>query len=258
VILCLAASSIVAFEMSPKYKSSVIVIPVANTDRDLGAEIGGLGIGGIGGLASLAGINLHQSDARTEEALAILESRDFADRFIQTNNLLPVLFAAQWDPELHRWKASSSNAPTLDDAWKLFNKRIRSVYQDTKTGLITVSIEWRDPADAANWANSLIAQLNSEMRARAIASSDQALRYLIAQLNQTRIMELRNSIEQLIEMEQQKQMLATVSREYVFRTVDSAMPSSLKDPVITRRLVIEVGLLLGLMIGILGAMFDWI
>ena len=43
-----------------------------------------------------------------------------------------------------------------------------SVDEDKKSGLITLSITWKDPQVAANWANDLVKQLNEQLREQAI------------------------------------------------------------------------------------------
>ena len=68
--------------------------------------------------------------------------------------------------------------PTREAAMAAFAKKVRTLTYDENGHRRTLSIEWRDPATAANWANQLVAQVNAEMRARAIASTNASLRYL--------------------------------------------------------------------------------
>ena len=46
---------------------------------------------------------------------------------------------------------------------KIF-KSILSVDEDKKSGLISLSISWKDPEVAAEWANDLVKQLNEQLR----------------------------------------------------------------------------------------------
>jgi len=44
--------------------------------------------------------------------------------------------------------------------------------------MLTISVEWRDRDVAAQWANQLVAQLNEEMRQRAIDEATGMILYL--------------------------------------------------------------------------------
>ena len=52
--------------------------------------------------------------------------------------------------------------PTEQKAIKSF-KSILSVDEDKKSGLISLSISWKDPEVAAQWANDLVKQLNEQL-----------------------------------------------------------------------------------------------
>lgn len=262
LIICIVLGALTgtagALLMHPKYRTSVILMPTAEEEKDLGAGLGALAdIGGLGQLASLAGVNIGGSDAKTNEALAVLQSRDFTERFIESHNLLPILYANKWDPKKTAWVVPQSDVPSLDDGWKVFDKSIRSVTQDDKTGLVTLTVKWKNRFDAADWANELVTEVNQEMRLRAIQSATSDLGYLGGELAHTKDVDLRTSIERLIELQQEKKMLATVNREYVFKTVDKALPPAANDPVVTRAFVLFAGIGLGLLLGLLGAIFDW-
>src|SRR3546814_17432411 len=51
------------------------------------------------------------------------------------------------------------------EAYKVFNG-IRQIEIDQQIGLITLSVDWTDPALAAEWANKLVADINRESRER--------------------------------------------------------------------------------------------
>jgi uncharacterized protein involved in exopolysaccharide biosynthesis len=236
----------------PVYRATLVMIPAGTGDRDLSSALGNLG-----GLASLAGLNLHDADAQTEEALAVLSSRGFAERFIEERNLLPEIFYKRWDASRKQWTVAAAKQPTLAKAWKVFDKNIRKVTRDQKSGLVTLSIVWVDRVEAAKWANDLATQLNREMRERAISVSSTRLGYLQTELAKTSLVETRNAIGRLIEMQYQQRMLASVSDEFAFRIVDRAMPAEADDPVVSKGLMLAAGIFIGVLVGVTGAMFEW-
>src|SRR6185369_7489122 len=112
---------VIAFTSTPIYRSSVLLIP-ANIER--GGALGNLSstLGQLGGLASLAGIDVSGRQAETEEAMAVLKSRHFTEGFIRDRNLMPVLYENKWDAEKQRWKVPQSEQPTAGKAYALFGR----------------------------------------------------------------------------------------------------------------------------------------
>jgi uncharacterized protein involved in exopolysaccharide biosynthesis len=234
------------------YRASVVMVS-ASADRAAGAGISSA-LGQLGGLASLAGVNLGSVASDTEEALAVLKSRQFTESFIREKNLLPILYPDRWSPEIQKWR-QDSEVPSYARAYKLFNGGIRSISQDKKTGLLTLQIDWTDREVAAEWANDLVSRLNNEMRGRAVAKTESSLGYLEKELNSTSGVATRDAISRLIEAQVKQRMLANVAQEYAFRVVDKAMVSDASDPVQPRRVLILLsGLLLGLATGIIAVL----
>ncbi len=250
VILFTAAFTTAAYTITPIYRASTVLIP-ASSERGSSGVLGSA-LGQLGGLASLAGISVGSGDAETEEALAVLRSRQFTERFIIDNNLLPKLFAEKWDVSNNKWKVAEKEQPTLAKANAYFTKNIRTVAQDKKTGLVTLQIDWKDRNEAAAWANELVQRLNSDMRARAIAKSDASVGYLEKELKNTSLIGTQEAINRLIEAQVKQRMLASVSQEYSFRVVDKAMAVDEDDPIRPKKLLLlAAGPFFGSFLGIL-------
>ncbi len=239
VLLFTAAATTAAFLIAPTYEATVVLVP-ANTER-VGESLGASAVGQLGGLASVVGLNLNSRGSATEEALAILRSRQFTEAFISDRQLMPELFAGKWDAERKQWKASIEGQPTLAKANKYFDKKIREVTQDKKTGLISLRVIWKDRNEAADWANDLTRRLNEEMRARALRREDLAVGFLNHELQSTTEVVARDAIGRLIESELKQRMLANVTQEYAFRVVDRAMPPDSDDRVGPQRVQLIVG-----------------
>lgn len=242
-----------AFLMTPVYRATTVVIPAVNEQTGLGVL--GSALGQLGGLASLAGINLTDSGSHTQEALAVLRSREFTEAFIRDQELMPLLFARRWDAHSRRWEGEPQDHPTLAQAFKVFDEGVREVTQDRRTGLITIAIEWKDPELAARWANDQVARLNAEMRARAIANVNASMGYLEKELEATSTVETREAISRLLEAQINQRMFANVTEEYALRVVDRALPPDRKDEVRPKKLLmLLLGFGLGVVIGVLGVL----
>jgi uncharacterized protein involved in exopolysaccharide biosynthesis len=232
--------------LAPKvYRAEVLMIPAASLGRDgLAGQLGGLG-----GLASLAGIDI--GGARSAEPVAMLQSSGFARAFVDEQKLLTVLYADKWDAQRGQWRdADPDRAPDLHDAVRLFERSVRGVEEDKKTGLVTLSIEWKDPQQAADWANLMVDRLNARMRARAIEEATANLRYLQEQLGELRVVDLNQPVGRLIETEMQQLVMAKGRPDFAFRVIDKAVAP--KWPERPKRLrTFALALLLGPMLGAL-------
>ncbi len=243
-----AAAVLIAMLTMPIYRSEIVISPV----RDEGSS-GGLSslAERFGGLASLVGGVDIGSRGNLEESIAILESRSFTKEFIEEQNLIPVLFHEIWDAENMEWLVDGQQGiPSLEDARKRFALNVRGIYRDTKSGLLTVSIEWTDPELASEWANNLIASVNEKIRRQAIFEAEKSIEFLNRELSKTSIVELKQAAYSLLAGEIKTIMLANVQDQYAFRVIDPAAPSDPDDPVRPNKVVIVfVGGMFG---GVLG------
>lgn len=254
VLFFSVAFTAAALLMTPVYRAKAILIPT-NTTQESGIGGGGSALGQLGGLASLAGVEIGSKGSPTDEALAVLKSREFTERFINDRHLLPQLFASKWDAAAGTWRGGADHQPTWGRVYNYFNERIRSVEQDKKTGLITVQIDWKGRLESAQWANELVQQLNQEMRTRAIVEADASLGFLQNELQTASVVPVRDAVARLIETQVKKRMLANVTQQYVFRIVDHALPSDVDDPLRPKKLLMFAGgPLVGLIMGILAVL----
>jgi uncharacterized protein involved in exopolysaccharide biosynthesis len=224
-IACGLVAAVFALTATKIYRADVIVTEVH--DRGLGA--GSSLVDRLGGIASLAGVNLN-ADSGGQEAQAVLDSRRLVEEFIKRNNLLP---------ELSR---NSSEPASLWLTVKRFKTGVLTINKDIRKGITTVSIEWTDPVTAARWANGFVALANDLIRARALEDAKRNIDYLNA-------VELRRVMFNIIENETKNLMLARGRVEYAFEVVDPAVPPEVRARP-QRVLMVSVGLVVGLFIGI--------
>jgi uncharacterized protein involved in exopolysaccharide biosynthesis len=220
--------------VTPVFRAQVTLLPVLNKP---GQGLMGQ-LGALGGLAGLAGINLEGGDKA--EPMAVLNSKDFARSFIEDEKLLTVVLYDKWDEKTGKWKAQGGpDQPDIRDAVERFDKEIRRVGEDRKTGVITLIVDWKDPVEAAKWANMLAARINVQMRQRAIENADRSINYLRAELSTTKEVSLQQSISRLIESQMQTMMMARGNAEYAFRVVDEARVP--KRRMFPKRALISIG-----------------
>lgn len=229
LVLGIVAATTVQF-LPREYEAKVLLVPV-NTSEE--GQLGGLSslASQFGGLASLAGLSL-EGNSKKAQFVAVLQSEALTQKYIADNNLLPVLYAKKWDPVGNRWRVTDQKKiPTLWQANRYFDKGVRTVATDQKTGLVTLTITWTNPRLAAQWANGLVKMANDYLRDKAIAESERNIAYLTDQATKTDQVGVKDVIYTILQTEISKVMLARGNDQYAFTVIDPAFvperPSSL-------------------------------
>ncbi|GAC25051.1 lipopolysaccharide biosynthesis [Paraglaciecola mesophila KMM 241] len=260
------ASVFYALSLPNIYKSEALLAPA---DSDQQGGLSGLS-GQLGGLASLAGVNLGGGKTdKTALAIEILKSREFFAKFAEKHDILPGLVAVKdWDmssntviydedvylPQSKEWirevQPPKKAKPSMQEAKKEFDA-LFSVEQNPDNGMVLIGVEHYSPEVAKQWVDWLVQDINSVMKARDKAEAKNSIQYLQSQIAQTNIVEQKTLLYQLVEEQAKTLMFAEVRDEYVFKTIDSAQVSELKF-MPNRLLIVIFGCLVG---GVLSTIF---
>jgi uncharacterized protein involved in exopolysaccharide biosynthesis len=229
--LCVAAAVILALTATPIFRAEVTVAPV----KENGMGGGGSLTGELGGLASIAGLDLGDTGAN-KEYQAVLQSRHLIEEFVRRNDLVPQLLLGLKTPQ-NLWFAG-----------EVFRKNVVVITEDKLKGITTVSIEWTDPVTAARWANGFVALANELIRTRAIENASRNVDYLNKQSSQTTELGVQRAMFNLIESQMKTLMLANGRSEYAFTIVDPAVPPQIRARP-KRTLIVLTGGVIGLLLG---------
>jgi Chain length determinant protein len=251
-IFCLlftAGSVIYALTREPLYESDSLLAPVKEDAGQLGALSGVLGqFAGIAG-----GLGVSGGSANEDEAVAVLQSREFSLRFMREHALLPLMFPKIWDAGLQKWRPRNDGTerpagPSPDDAVQSFES-MRTVTVDRRTEFVRLAIRAPTAALARDWSTSMINELNDALRSRALEESQRAVTLLSKSVETEQVQSMRTAAASLLESQLRRQVLAQSRRDYALRILD---PPSLPDqrfyPKRTRMVIIGFGL--GLLLGI--------
>ena len=246
------------------YRAEALLLP--NT-RDNSSNLSSLA-SQYGGLASLAGINIGaRGSDKAELGIGVLQSRKFITNFIGKHQILVPLMAADgWSPltkelsidsdlynvEKQEWvrdvRPPKSVIPSPNEAYEQFVE-ILFVERDEKTGFVTVAVEHHSPEIAKRWVDWLVEDLNAVILQEDVTEAEQAVDYLNKQIESTPLAGLRDVFFRLIEEQTKTIMLAKVSEEYVFKTIDPAVIA--EDKVRPRRaLIVILCIVIGLFVGL--------
>ncbi|MEM6818425.1 MAG: Wzz/FepE/Etk N-terminal domain-containing protein [Pseudomonadota bacterium] len=238
---------------TPLYRAQVLIAPTEQ-------QTDGSGLGALasqfGGLASFAGVQVG-GGAKKDQALAILRSHRFTENFIVSRNLMPTLFRDKWDAQNSSWKSSldTTDVPSIADAVRKFDEKIRRVSEDQRTGLVQLSITWEDREIAALWANEMIQDLNDFLRQIALDQSSANIEFLRAELEKNSLIQVRQAIFSLIEQQVELSMLANTRREYAFEVLDPAVAPDFDDVYWPMKVaLIAFALILGAVVGVFAAL----
>ncbi|KAF7788312.1 hypothetical protein PRUB_a2939 [Pseudoalteromonas rubra] len=268
VVCALASVASVFYALNEKdiYKAEVLLAPVSENN---GAGVGGLISGQLGGLASLANINLGSNTTvnKTQLAMQIISSRKFVSEFVEKYKILPDLIAANgWDRTSDQVTYDSEAYDTANERWirqvpfpltqipshqeahRAF-LRIFNVNQDKETGLISISVRHYSPTIAKRWVDKLVVEINEVMRKADILEAEKSISFLEKELNKTKVADFKNAFHSLIEEQTKTIMFAKVRDEYVFKTVDPALAPEQKDGP-NRAFICVLGFMAGLLFGV--------
>lgn len=226
IIVLVTASSILitliyAFTVTPTYKPSLMMIPAEQPELS-GSQIAGQ----LSGLANLVGLTTSSGTGPTKSAtaLAILTSRSFAEEFIKRNNLMKELNYKDWDDKRKKWKKGE---PSMWATSTAFSSMLEIV-EDRKSSIITLSIEWKDPVQAAQWLNESVDFLNLYIRNQTLDETAKNLEYLESELVQDSSNNAQAVLYALMSEEQSNAMMASVREQYSMKIIDRAVPPEKK------------------------------
>jgi len=248
-----------------QYKATVVLAPAQQQSGGLASALGR-----VGGLASLAGLNIGSGESSDSQiAQEIMGSWSFIDKFIVENDLAVEVYAASrwrekqnelaidddiYDVASQEWLIEDDDTdelrpPTSWELYKEFVDRI-TISEDSRTGLVSVSIEYFSPYMAQAWVDLYVQAINSHMQSREVVKVSRNIEYLQNQISKTAITEMQEVFFVLVEEQIKAKMVAEASPDYAFVAVSPSMvPEENSQP--KRALICILGTLLGGMLSVL-------
>lgn len=239
------------------YTSSALLAP-ASKDDSLSSTMGG-----VSGLASLAGVGFTSTNAtKTEEAIERIKSYEFFTTYILPNIKLEDLIAVkEWNPDknvliydndlynsnTNKWTNNLKNSkglmPSKQKSYKKY-KQILGINVDDTTGFVTLSIVHMSPVIAKNWLDLIIFHINESMREVDKKDAQNAINYLNQSSKDISIQSIREVINALLQSKMQTLMLASSNKAYIFKIIDSPIIPEVKSSPL-RSLICIFGTILG-------------
>ena len=172
------------------YQSKAVLIPLGKPTNSLQSALGELG--------SLLPIGMASTENPAIRLLAILQSRTLAEDVIQRLDLMPLLFASDWDATEKRWQ--TDEPPTMAEAVKTMQEEVVGSAWDELKGIITLTVEYTDAELAAAIANAYVEALQRSLNENAFTLAKKNRVFIEVQLDKNR-QELSASEEALRQFE---------------------------------------------------------
>jgi uncharacterized protein involved in exopolysaccharide biosynthesis len=220
--------------LPPVFEAKVVLSPAQQAQASSASSL----LAQFAPIAGIAGVS-----APPQVGVATLQSVQFAENFIVKNNLLPIL--------LEGAEGAGVVQPDIRDAIQIFQQSVVKITNDAATGLLNITVSWKDPVVAAEWANAMAKAANETLRDQALAKAERNLAYLNSQLPVTTSVTVQQSIGRLLDQELQTVMLAKGNPEFAFKVIDPAkVPKTRSSPKRAQMTVLATlaGGLLGLLV----------
>ena len=187
----------------------------------------------LNSVAQLTGLNLSsQSENKGAVVTETVKSREFVKHLMSFKDVLPGLMAfeaynkekraidydkSKYIPETNEWIST----PSLIETHKEYTRNVVSIYQDkADTGFIYVSVTHPSPSFSKFLLELIVQEMNELVRQRDLKESENALSYLENELSNTKLIEMKQSINILIQSQLETQMMAKIGNDYVFRVIE--------------------------------------
>ena len=225
---------------------------------------GNQGLSQYSGLAAMAGITLPSSSGEDKAAqmIELIKSRKFVKHLMTFENILPSILAAKsynnstqellfnqklYESETKTWK--NNEIPSYLKAHSAYLNML-SITQDKKTGFIRINIEHISPVFAKDFLELIIRESNELIRKKDMEESKQGLEYLTSELTKTPFVAIKESINSLIEVQLETQMMAQINQDYILTEIEPPfIPEQKSKP--SRSFICFAGTILGCILGVL-------
>ena len=259
-ILCglfFSVSVIYSFTIEDYYQSDSILIPRESKSSNP--------ISQFSGLASLAGIGISSGSDSLVEVMELITSRDFVKHLIKFDDVLPSIMAVKeydddskkivfnsnlYNQKKRTWEGEDKDnkKPTYLEAHREYMSML-TISEDNKTGLLNLSITHVSPIFAKEFLELIIREANFLIRSKDIEASTEALKFLKQELARTQFLEIKESINQLIEAQLETQMMAKIYEDYSLIAIEPPyVPDKKSGP--KRTLIVLFFSFLGILLGI--------
>lgn len=231
----------------PVYTATAIVGPADKSDEPFGSGTGSLG--GLGGIAKHlhAGGMLGQQglDPAFDEYSALLTSNRLLDLLVRKDDILPEIFAGDWDSARARWKPHTGPVqtaiaslqrllnrpvkahPDQDDLEKYFQKNL-AVDPSLDTSFATVTLRFRSAEGAERLLGTILREADNIIRQDKRRDVAARIAYLNTALTHLTLADQKPELIDVLSQQEQEMMMIASDHLYASTLID--MPYAPRKP----------------------------
>ena len=229
----------------PVYQADAIV---TSRDSQGGGGSGSSFLSQLGGLGGAMATQFGLMNTNLDKMEIILKSREMARRVIEKHDLMPRLYAKNWDAKNKKWKVKS--APSLKVAAEGLRKGILKVVVEPRKKILQISANTDDSTLSADIVTYYLEALNTKLQEDTRTDAEGNRQYLEKQLISTQDPLLRERIQNLMAVEIEKSMLMSTKAFDVLE--NPSIPLYRLKP--KRGQIVIISFLLGIIISCMGIM----
>ncbi|HEY3777688.1 MAG TPA: Wzz/FepE/Etk N-terminal domain-containing protein [Rhizomicrobium sp.] len=225
----------------PVYTATAIVGPADKSDEPFGSGVGGE-LGGIGSIAKHlhAGGMLGQQglDQSFDEYSALLTSNRLLNILVRKDNVLPELFAEDWDFPHGRWKIHTDllhtaiaylqhllnrpvkTHPDQDDLQKYFEKNL-VVVPSLDTSFATITLRFRSPVGAERLLQTILREADNIIRQDKRRDVAARIAYLNTALEHLTLADQKPELIDVLSEQEQEMMMIESDHLYASTLIDA-------------------------------------
>jgi uncharacterized protein involved in exopolysaccharide biosynthesis len=253
------------------YSATLMVSPVLSSSSDSISNK----LGNLGGLASLAGINVG-GDMGTQSFMLYqegLHSRDVAAELAKDKEVMHVIFNQQWDAESKQWARPSGPMRAISTFIKgVIGIPVRpwqppdgaqlqeyiadnvTVETDSQKPVVTITYRARDPQFAVKFLSELNQAADNKLRQNALVRANQYIDYVADQLNKITNTDVRQALMTTLTDQEKIKMMASATAP--FAAEPFGLPSASRKPTSPKPfLVLAIAGFMGGLLGIMAALW---
>ena len=189
-VISVVTAAIISLLMTPIYQAKTTIMPVESSGGRLSGALQNLGsLPFVGGMVPGIG------GASATKLVAVLKSRTLAEDVIHALNLTRIFF-----------KDKKDKPPSLEDAVESLTD-ITKIADDKKGGVISISVEYKDPKIAADIANHYTTVLQKFINENTLSMAKRNRIFIEDQLKKVKV-ELKEAEEAMKSFQTDKKIVA--------------------------------------------------
>jgi hypothetical protein len=254
-----ALTFVYVLKMPNSYKSEAVLIP--------SAQKGGSSLGGLGGLAAMAGVSLGGGSMTPDIAFqSLLNNYGFMKDFVEKNHIdeyysrenadenYVFAFGFRGFYDLFHSSSEKNEKQNREDVIYSLVKQLKgkfSIAADKKSGLITISFTDYDRAYTPKMVNMFLKDASQYLVDNGLKNIDSRLNYFEKEMARVEAFELRQNLSQMISQILQEKVMMKSKQYYQCDLLTAPEAPYIKDKTKPKRgLILVVAFITSIILGI--------